>query len=150
MRMEHWWPDSDRGQLYYWDKNMIKSHLVHHKSHTQAWDRTQTSSLKQWWPTACNMAWPALLSLVIQKLQQALNPSILCPQITIPVPELFCYHYGYLQPMYESQHNYSHYPCCKQQLDHTTVISTSTETHTHLRQVTATLVPSDLPYCHKS
>jgi hypothetical protein len=31
--MEHWWNDTDRGKLKYWEKILSQCHFVHHKSH---------------------------------------------------------------------------------------------------------------------
>jgi hypothetical protein len=31
--MEHWWNDTDRGKLKYWEKNLSQYHFVHHKTH---------------------------------------------------------------------------------------------------------------------
>jgi hypothetical protein len=33
MSMEHWWNDTDRGILKYWEKNLSHTHFIHHKSH---------------------------------------------------------------------------------------------------------------------
>ena len=33
MGMEHWWNDTDRGNLKYWEKNLSLCHYVHHKPH---------------------------------------------------------------------------------------------------------------------
>jgi len=33
MGMEHWWHDTDRGKLKYWERNLAESNFVHHKSH---------------------------------------------------------------------------------------------------------------------
>jgi hypothetical protein len=30
--MEHWWNDTDRGKLKYWEKNLSQCYFVHHKS----------------------------------------------------------------------------------------------------------------------
>jgi len=31
MGMEHWWNDTDRGKLKYWERNPVHCHFVHHK-----------------------------------------------------------------------------------------------------------------------
>jgi hypothetical protein len=33
MSMKHWWNDSDRGKLRYWERNMSQCHFFHHKCH---------------------------------------------------------------------------------------------------------------------
>ena len=33
MGMEHWWNDTDRGKLKYWERNQLQWYIVHHKSH---------------------------------------------------------------------------------------------------------------------
>jgi hypothetical protein len=32
--MDHWWNDTEREKLKYYEKNQIQFHFVHHKSHT--------------------------------------------------------------------------------------------------------------------
>jgi hypothetical protein len=34
MNMEHWWNDTDRGKLKYWERNLFHCDCVDHKSHT--------------------------------------------------------------------------------------------------------------------
>jgi hypothetical protein len=31
--MDHWWKDTEREELKYYEKNQIQFHFVHHKSH---------------------------------------------------------------------------------------------------------------------
>ena len=38
MITEHWWDDTDRGKLKFWDINRSQCHFVHHKSHTDCTD----------------------------------------------------------------------------------------------------------------
>ena len=33
MGMQHWWNDTDRGKLKYWERNLSQCHFVQHKSH---------------------------------------------------------------------------------------------------------------------
>ena len=33
MGMEHWWNDSDRGKLKYWERNLSQWYITHHISH---------------------------------------------------------------------------------------------------------------------
>jgi hypothetical protein len=32
MSVEHWWNDTDRGKLKYWEKNLSQCYFDHHKS----------------------------------------------------------------------------------------------------------------------
>jgi hypothetical protein len=32
MSMEHWWNDTDRGHLKYWEKNLFNGHFVYDRS----------------------------------------------------------------------------------------------------------------------
>jgi len=42
MGMEHWWNETDKGKLKYWQKNLPQWHFVHHKLHMdRPWDRTR-------------------------------------------------------------------------------------------------------------
>ena len=38
MITEHWWNDTDKGKLKFWDRNRSQCHLVQHKSHTDCTD----------------------------------------------------------------------------------------------------------------
>jgi hypothetical protein len=144
---------------WYWQgkTEVLGQNTIHHFvqiPHKEAWDRTQASPLKDWWPTAWHMARPAFLSHVIQQTSTSSKIRVFCPQSS---RQLYrnCSAIITAVKFLQSAINVSvtaqlsHRPCYKWQLNHTTVISISTQKCIVLCQVTATFVPSDLPYCHQ-
>ena len=47
MGMEHWWNDTDKGKLRYWEGNLSQCHCVHQKCHTEwPWNEPGLPRLK--------------------------------------------------------------------------------------------------------
>jgi hypothetical protein len=51
MSRENWWNDNDWVKPKYWEKNLSQCHCVYQYCHTDFWDQTQASAVKDQWLT---------------------------------------------------------------------------------------------------
>ena len=57
MCMEHWWNETDRGKLKYWEKNIMQCGLDEWMSMEQWWNDTNRGKLKYWEKNIIQCVW---------------------------------------------------------------------------------------------